>query len=286
MNAERGTRNERQSAFCSAFSVHPSSFFLHPFALLLIVSSIFLLSCSSRKPVGGEEPPPEINVAAAANLSDAFVEMGKRFTEQTGIRVVYSFGATADLARQIENGAPFDLFAAADTENVERLNRAGLLTGGTVSPYARGRLVLWTPQASRVKVERLEDLTNQDVERIAVAKPDLAPYGRATVEALRALNLWASVEPKIIYGQNVSQVKQYAATGNADVAFIPLSLARGGEGRAIEIAEHLHQPIIQSLAVIKSSTKQEQARRFASFVLSSEGQSLLARYGYDKAGDR
>lgn len=196
------------------------------------------------------------------------------------MRVVYSFGATAELAKQIENGAPFDLFASADVEHVDKLNRQGLLVAGTQAVYARGRLVLWIPPGSRARVERIEDLAHREVERIGIAKPDVAPYGRATIEALRSLQLWPQVEPRVVYGQSVSQVKQYATTGNVDVAFIPLALVRAGEGRSIAIDERLHQPLDQALAVIKASGKQEAAGSFAEFVLSLEGRALLERYGY------
>lgn len=245
-----------------------------------LVCSLLCSGCSRNTSSNNKVEAREINVAAAANLTDALMELGKQFTAQTGVSVVYSFGATADLAKQIENGAPFDLFASADVEHVDELKRKGLLVAGTEAVYARGRLVLWIPPGSLAKVERLEDLTSPTVERIAVAKPDVAPYGRATVEALRALNLWTQLEPKVIYGQNVSQVRQYAGTGNADVAFIPQALAHAGEGRIIEVDERLHQPIDQALAVIKASSKQEAAQRFARFVLSAEGQLLLERYGY------
>ena len=251
---------------------------LRVFCLLSVV--LLLSSCSRNTSSIKQDGAREINVAAAANLTDAFTELGQQFTAQTGVRVVYSFGATADLARQIENGAPFDLFASADVEHVDELKGKDLLVAGTAAVYARGRLVLWIPPGSRAQVDRLEDLTRQEVERIGIAKPDVAPYGRATLEALRALGLWPQLEPRVIYGQNVSQVKQYAATGNVDVAFIPLALVRAGEGRIIEVDERLHQPIDQALAVIKASAKQEDAQRFRSYVLSAEGQSLLERYGY------
>jgi molybdate transport system substrate-binding protein len=208
--------------------------------------------------------------------------LGKEFTARTGIDVVYSFGATADLERQIENGAPFDLFASADVEHVDMLNNQGLLTPQTSNIYARGRLVLWIPPASSLTLNRIEDIERVEVERISIAKPDLAPYGRATVEALHALNIWQQVEPKIIYGQNVSQAKQYAATGNAEVAFIPLSLVKANEGQSIEVDERLHQPINQAIAIIKDSHQQMASHQFLDFVLSPEGQSLLERYGYEK----
>jgi molybdate transport system substrate-binding protein len=259
------------------------------FILILTFAASLSLSCSRGSAPGNNQAnSQEITVAAAANLTDAFAELGKEFTARTGVRVRLSFGATADLARQIENGAPFDVFAAADVEHVDKLSREGLLTPGTNKLFARGRLVLWVPQGSPLVLNRIEDITGAGVERIGIAKPDLAPYGRAAVETLRALNLWTQVEPKVIYGQNVSQAKQYAATGNAEVAFIPLSLVKTGEGRTIEVDERLHQPLDQAIAVIKDSHQQEAAQRFLSFVLSPEGQALLERYGYRRAvtGDK
>ncbi len=263
----------------SSFILHPSSFILYLSVFLLL----FLSACSRQTSEQQIIQPDEINVAAAANLTDAFAELAREFTARTQVKVVYSFGATADLARQIEQDAPFDVFASADVENVDRLDAKGMLTEGTRKLYARGRLVLWTPPEARVKLTRIEDLSRPEVERIGIAKPDVAPYGRATVEALRALNLWQQLEPKVVYGQNVSQVKQYAATGNVDAAFIPLALVRAkGEGHAVEVDERLHQPINQAIAVVKASRKQEAARRFVEFVMSSEGQALLERYGYRK----
>lgn len=239
------------------------------------------LGCS-RQPSTGQSSAPEINVAAAANLTDAFAEVAKQFTAETGVRVVYSFGATADLAKQIENSAPFDIFAAADVEHIDGLERQGLLTPGTRALYARGRLVLWTPPGSSINISRIEDITLREVDRIAIAKPDVAPYGKATVEALRALNLWQQVEPKVVYAQNVSMTKQVAATGNAEVAFLPLALVKPNEGQFIEVDERLHQPIDQALGVVKASGKQEAARRFTEFVLSEKGQAILEQYGYRK----
>lgn len=225
---------------------------------------------------------PQIIVAAAANLTDAFEELTQEFTKQTGIRVVLSFGSTADLAKQIENGAPFDVFAAADVAHVDALDREGLLTPGTRALYARGSLVIWLPAGSLIVVNRPEDLTHKDVERIAIAKPDVAPYGEAAVETLRSLKLWDQLEPKVVYGMNVSQVKQFVSSGNAEAGFLPRALVKADEGRSIDIDETLHRPIDQALGVVKASNNQEAARRFTSFILSTEGQALLQKYGYKK----
>src|SRR5437868_13715095 len=132
-------------------------------ALLLFISLTFTCGCRSSVSVD-EGSPAEINVAAAANLTDAFNELGKEFTSRTGIRVVYSFGATAALAKQIEEGAPFDVFAAADVEHVEGLNNKKLLVPGTATIYARGRLVLWIPPGSRISINRIEEIKQSGVE--------------------------------------------------------------------------------------------------------------------------
>lgn len=224
----------------------------------------------------------ELNVAAAANLTDAFDELGRNFTERTGVRVKFIYGATADLAKQIENGAPYDAFAAADVSHVDGLMTKNLIVAETRAVYARGRLVLWRPDGGKAQLSALEDLAGAQVSKIAVASPEVAPYGRAAVEALRASNLWERVAAKIVYAQNVAQAKQFAASGNADAAFVPRSLVKAGEGQSIEVDARLHQPIDQAVAVVNASTKQGAARKFVAFVLSDEGQTLLARYGYER----
>jgi molybdate transport system substrate-binding protein len=248
---------------------------------MLCLLLFHLAGCQRQSPSNNQSKTPEIVVAAAANLTDAFAEVGPRFTGKTGIRVVFSFGGTADLAKQIENGAPFDVLAAADTDHVDSLEQKGLLTPGTRALYARGRLVLWW-QDSNLKVQRIEDIVGKEFDRIAVAKPDVAPYGRATVESLQALGIWDKVEPKVIYAQNVSQARQYASTGNTEVAFIPLALVPAGSGTYIEVNEALHRPIDQSLAIVGSSTNQAGARQFVEFLLGDEGQEIMVRKGYRK----
>ena len=241
-------------------------------------ASIFFAACGQQSPQNTQE----ITVAAAANLTDAFAEVAKQFTAKTGIRVVYSFGSTAELTKQIENGGPFDVFASADVEHIDELAGKALISPDSRAIYARGRLVLWLPAEGRVAISRVEDVTSPDVKTIAIAKPDLAPYGRATVEALKALNLWSHIEQKVVYGSNVSATKQYAVTGNANVAFIPLALVKEGEGKYIEVDSRLHQPINQAIAVVKASDKQDSARQFVGYVLGDDGRAILRRYGYSE----
>ena len=245
------------------------------------IAALILASCHPQPSKTSQSDSGELVVAAAANLTDAFAEVGPRFTSKTGVRVVFSFGSTADLAKQIENGAPFDVFAAADTEHLEQLELKGLLEPGTRALYARGRLVIWLPPGSSLKAERIQDITAKGFERIAIAKPDVAPYGRAAVETLQALGIWKEIEARVIYAQNVSQARQYTATGNSEVAFIPLALVKSGESD-LEVSEELHRPIDQALGIIKDSPKQAAARQFVDFLLSNEGQEILVKRGYIK----
>lgn len=226
----------------------------------------------------------QIVVAAAANVTEVFNQIGPKFTDKTGIKVVFSFGSTGDLARQIENGGPFDVFVSADTAHVDSLEKAGLTTPGTRAVYARGRLVVWIPSGSRLSLTRVEDIAAQQFERIAIAKPDVAPYGQAAVESLKQLGIWDRIQSRVVYGQSVAQTKQFVATGNAEVAFIPLALIKPGEGTYVEVDESLHQPINQALAVIRSSTKQEPAREFTEYLLSPEIQTIFSNNGYHTPG--
>jgi molybdate transport system substrate-binding protein len=141
---------------------------------------------------------------------------------------------------------------------------------------------MWLPPGSNLKTERIQDITAKAFERIAIAKPDVAPYGRAAVESLHTWGIWNQIEGRVVYAQNVSQAKQYAATGNAEIAFIPLALVKPGEGSYLEVSEETHQPIDQALGIIKDSTKQVGARQFVDFLLSDEGQEILSRKGYRK----
>lgn len=260
--------------WCSRVS--PWRFTLKAF---LLASAVLLLT-SCRSDSESQHNSPELIVAAAANFTHVSGEIGQRFTEKSGIRVIFTFGATTDLARQIENGAPFDVYVAADVTNVDRLEQQGLLAPDSRAIYARGRLVVWVPAGSNLRVELIQDITAKEFERIAIAKPDIAPYGQAAIEALRAVGVWDQIESKVIYGQNVAQTKQFAATGNAEVAFIPLALVKTGEGAYLEVDQNLHRPIEQGLGIVQTTSNQTAARQFVDFLLSDEGQQILEARGY------
>jgi molybdate transport system substrate-binding protein len=223
----------------------------------------------------GEQPG--LTVAAAANLTGVVNQVGRAFTQQTGVRVVFSYASTAELTQQIENAAPFDVFAAADTVHVDQVVRDGKVLPESRVVYARGRLALWNPHDS---VKKLDDLIQPSIRFIAIAKPEAAPYGEAAVESLKSLGIWDKVQPKVVYANNINMAKQYAATGNADAAFTAYSLVQHESGRVIIVDEKLHQPIDQAVGVVSASSRKDDARRFVSFLTGKEGRSMLERFGY------
>ncbi len=247
---------------------------------LLFVAACGSLSCSSTKSPSEGSPQPLV-VAAAANLTDSFGELGAAFSKETGIAVTYDFGSTAQLTQQIENGAPFDVFAAADVAHVDQLVQSGKILAASRAVYARGRLALWSPENAAVPIQKLEDLLQPSVRFVAIANPAVAPYGAAAVEALRKRNLWDRVQPKIVQTENVNAAKQLAATGNAEAAFTAYSLVFQEPGHAVLIDAALYSPIDQALGVVAASPQRANAERFASFVLRGGGRAILQRYGYE-----
>ena len=244
----------------------------------------WILCCAALLSACGEQRPTpaanKLTVAAAANLTDVFAEVGGRFIAKTGVDVIFSYGPTTALAQQIENGAPFDLFAAADTEHVDALISSRKLTGDSRAIYALGELALWVPNSERLGIRDLQDLAKQQVRFISIAQPALAPYGQASIEVLKNAGLWNATQPKLVYANSISMAKQMAASGNADVAFTAYSLVLRDRGIVIKVDPSLYRPIKQALAIVAASERVDEAKQFRSFLLGPEGRAILAEHGY------
>lgn len=243
----------------------------------MVFALLLLTSCEGPHASG---PEGKLTVAAAANLTEVFAVVARAFKTQSGIDVAFSYGSTAQLAQQIENGAPFDVFAAADTEHVDALASNGKLNKESRAIYALGQLALWVPKGKGSEIHELKDLANKEIRFISVAQPKLAPYGQATVEALNKAGLWDLLEPKMVYTNSISQAKQAAASGNADAAFTAYSLVLRESGTTIKIDRHTYRPIEQALGIVTSSSHVDEAKKFRSFLLSAEGQAILLEGGY------
>jgi len=194
--------------------------------------------------------------------------------------VIFSYGSTAQLATQIENGAPFDVFAAADVEHVDSLVARKKLTADSRAIYALGQLALWMPEGEKSGVHELKDLAGPQIRFVAIAQPDLAPYGAATVEVLKGAGLWDRVQPKLVYGTSISMAKQFAASGSVNASFTAYSLVLHEKGTVLKIDGNLYKPIEQGMGIVSASARLEEAKQFRSFLLGAEGRTILSNNGY------
>ena len=270
-----------QNANCKLQNLKPFPLNLHfPICILqLLLLSCLLLAAS----VFAEEKP--LTIAAAADLSFALKEISQKFERDTGIKVGLSLGSTGMLARQIENGAPFDVFFAASEKYIDELKDKGLIISDTKKLYAQGRIVLAVNNKSNVHAKNLEDLFDPSIKKIAIANPDHAPYGIAAMEALKKLNLWDALKPKLVYGENIRQALQYIQTGNAQAGIIALSVVDAPEITWTLIDHNIHNPINQAVAVIKTTKAEKEAREFINYVNGPHSRPIMKKYGFLLPGE-
>lgn len=234
-------------------------------------------------------PAEPLSIAAASDLKYAMDELITAFkSTRAGAEITPTYGSSGKFATQIQQGAAFDLFFSADIAYADYLAVRGFAVS-EVRPYAIGRLVLWSTRSNASSMT-LESLAAPDVKRIAVANPNHAPYGLRAIEALKSSRIYDQVKGKLIMGENVAQAAQFAATENADVGIIALSLALNPElsrrGGYTTISATLHEPLTQGFIVTKSATDSLAAKEFADFVSSAQGQAILARHGFTPPGER
>jgi len=249
------------------------------FPAVLVGLSLAVLLFSALAVSAADEKP--LTVAAAANLKRSFTEMGESFTAKTGIPVTYVFGATGDLRTQILNGAPVDVFAAADMASVTSLAEAKVIEAASVRKYAQGSVVMVARSGVQLPLY-LSQLANKEIKVIAIANPKTAPYGKAAVEALMAAGIWPKIQGKVVFAKNVDEANSYVKTGNADVALISKALVygTGTTYRANSFWDTLHQPIIQGIGLVAATKNRDAAQQFEQFVLSPAGQEIMKKYGY------
>jgi molybdate transport system substrate-binding protein len=223
---------------------------------------------------------PKVRVAAASDLAKAFTELATEFKARTGIAIAIELGSSGQLAREIDEGAAFALFAAANREYVEQVVKSGHCDSTTAHLYARGRLAVWTPTGVAAPAS-LAELADPRFHKIAIANPAQAPYGRAAKEALEKAGVWAELQDRIVLGDDIQATMLYTRDHQADAAIVALSLAVVTNGGAfLPISPALHAPIDQAMVVCGSGEEAAAARRFAEFVDSREGREVMTRYGF------
>lgn len=211
-----------------------------------------------------------LRIAAAADLQPVLPPILTQFTAQTGVHAEASYKASATLATAIINGAPFDLFLAADLSFPQKVIAAGLAEESVPIPYARGTLVLFARNDSRFHQLSIRTLSDPGVRSLAIANPDHAPYGRAAVAALQHLGVYDALKPRLVIAENIAQAAQYVSSGNVDFGLISLTsaLALHDSGRYIPIPSQNYPPILQGAIVVRNSSNEQAAHLFLDFLAS------------------
>ena len=227
----------------------------------------------------------ELKIAAAADLTYAFKDVTAQFEKQTGNKTAMTYGSSGNFFSQIQNGAPFDLFFSADVSFPQKLEAAGLAEPGTIYEYAKGQIVIWVPNASRLDLSKgLAVLLDPGIRKIAIANPQHAPYGSAAVAAMQHEGIYDQVKSKFVMGENISQTAQFVQSGNADAGIVALSLALAPAmkttGRYVPIPPTDYPPLIQAAVILKSSPNKELAKQFLTFLKEPGTIALMEQYGF------
>lgn len=248
---------------------------------IIRVSALFSVVVLSL--LSGRLLAAEIRVAVASNFLIPIKSLAKAYEQQSGDKLIISAGSTGKLYAQIINGAPFDLFLAANSREPLRLEKEGYALNGSRFTYARGKLALWNPKGSYKQSSFQDVLITADYKRLSLANPLTAPYGAAAMSVLQKLELDKLKRTKLLRGENVSQAYQLVATGAADLGFVALSQLKANDnpqGQFWNIDENLHEPILQQAVMLTNAREKEAAQRFLGYLKGSEGRDMIESFGY------
>lgn len=256
-----------------------------PGILLVLIALALLTGCvrdSSKTAVNRTDNNTDrIKIAAASDVQPAFEELGKIFKKQTGVKPVFVFGSSGQIAQQIIAGANIDIFASADEAYVDKVIASGVGVKSTKQIYALGRLAIVSGNKKIKAPSGIWELRYMKSNKIAIANPDHAPYGKAARDALTNAGIWKAVSSRIIMGENARQAYQYAQTGNSDIALVPLSLVKKAPDMSYTvIPESMHGPIQQTLVLTKNANRNV-SLKFIDLLLSEKGIEIMKEFGFE-----
>lgn len=260
---------------------------MNPLTRLFLPAALFLTACGEKAApsVATDGIPAKLTVAVAASMRHAFEEVATAFSKNhPDVTIAPTFGASGTFYAQIVQKAPFDLLLSADTEYPDKLVADGLAT--ETFPYATGQLVLWAPKTASLDLAKrgLEALKDPRVSKIALANPELAPYGRAAMQTMSSLDAADGIEAKLAMAENVGQAAQFVQSGAAQVGFFAYSLTFTKElkdtGDFWLVPATAHDPIRQAGVILPGTAYPEAASALRDFLPGAEGQAILARHGF------
>ncbi len=230
------------------------------------------------------ESQKEITVSVAISLKNAFEEIGKLYeAKNKGTKVVFNFGASGDLIRQIEGGAPVDVFASAAQKDMDSIEQKGMIMKDTRVNIAANTVVLVVPAGLKAKIKSFEGLTSGEINRIAVGNPKTVPAGRYAQEVFKYYKVAEAIKDKLVFAENVRQVLDYVARGEVDagIVYSTDAMVRSKEVKIVATApEASHKPVVYPVAVVKGSKNEASAKEFVALVVSREGKRILEKYGF------
>jgi molybdate transport system substrate-binding protein len=242
--------------------------------LALIISTLTISTTTSAA---------EVKVAVAANFAQTLKEIGTVFEQDTGHKLAITQGSTGKLYAQISQGAPFEVLLSADDETPEKLITEGKAITGTRFTYAIGRLALWSPKPDLVD-EGGQVLKTDKFRFLAIANARVAPYGRAAVQVMQKLGVLASIEPRVVQGESITQTFQFVSTGNAQLGFVALSqITENGKlksGSAWIIPENMHEQLRQDAVLLNPGKDSAAASALLNFLKSEKAKKIIASHGY------
>ena len=246
---------------------------------------VALILVSMAAAAAAQPAAPTLTVFAASDLALVFQEIAPRFEKVTGAKVTLVLGSSGNFTQQIEHGAPADVFFSADVGFVDRLVQRGFIIPETRAIYGQGRIVLATARSAGSRLTDLRQLAEPRVRHVSIANPVHAPYGRAAEQALRAVGMWESVKPKLVYAENIRQALQYVQTGVVEAGIVALAIASVPEVEWTALDPALHAPLNQAAGVLRRSGRPELGTALVQFINGTEGRPIMKRFGFMLPGE-
>jgi molybdate transport system substrate-binding protein len=248
-----------------------------PVVVRLVVLALLLLTA-------GVAQAQEVTLSVAISMKEAVEELGRGFmTARPGVTLRYNFGSSGELQKQIEAGAPVDLFVSAAQRQMDELEAKRLVTAATRRVFARNALTVVKPADSRIDIVKPADLVNPRVTKIVVGNPRTVPAGQYAEESLKALGLWEKLQPKLVFSENVRQALDYVARGEVDAGFVYTTDAATRAQQVKEAfrpPEDTYRPVLYPVAVVAGSKRTAIAQAFLDLLMSRDGQAVLGRFGF------
>lgn len=233
------------------------------------------------------QPSKEITVSAAISLKNAFEEIGNLFESQnTGSKVVFNFGASGDLARQIEGGAPVDVFASAAQKDMDQIDTKGLIDVATRANFVKNTVVLIQSTASTIEIKGFEDLLKPEIKMVSIGNPQTVPAGKYAQEVFMHFKLWEGITHKLILAENVRQVLDYVTKNEVDagVVYATDAAVQANKIKIVATAPSgSHKPVVYPVAMVKGSNNEALAKAFIMMLKADEGMNILKKYGFENA---